>query len=174
MKRGYITLALDCKGIHWPATEQIFTFRGHEILVRPENDQDSPSVSIAFDEKLPVIEARKVMNEFLSCYSWKFDGAVYEKWSVCNTAGPMRVGKGPYGAIYDAPIGILPATQKKMQKLLWRFGAKDRLQIQYSISFLDITKLSICSVAAEENKSNGLTNILVASKTSRLRLVLMN
>lgn len=107
LRRGYFTMGLDCK-IEWPSKEQKVLFREHTITLRPETKEHAPSLVLRMDGAMTEIEARRLLQEFLSRLSWIRDGGIAETFSVACSAAPMAVGKGKGRMISDAPIEHLP------------------------------------------------------------------
>ncbi len=102
-RRGYFTMGLDGE-IEWPSKEQKVTFRGHTITIRPETEEHAPSLVLQLDGAMTEYDARRLLQEFLSGYSWIRQGGVAETFSVICSAAPMAVGKGRGRVISDAPI----------------------------------------------------------------------
>ncbi len=115
-RHGYFTMGLDCE-IEWPSKEQKVTFRGHTITLRPETKEHAPSLVLKMDGAMTECDARRLLQEFLSGYSWIRQGGVAEMFSVTCSAAPMAVGKGKGRLISDAPIEHIPDPGDAKAKL---------------------------------------------------------
>jgi hypothetical protein len=114
--KGFFSMGLECQ-IGWPSKERRVSFRGHDIVLRPETDELAPSAVIRVDKALTQGEARRLLQEFLSGLAWAERGRITETFSVLSTGGPIAIGKGNARVISDAPIEYIPDPSDAEAKL---------------------------------------------------------
>ncbi len=115
-RRGYFTMGLD-SDVGWPSKKQSVQFRGCTITLRPETEDHAPSLVLELDGKLTEIEARQLLQEFLSGLAWIRRQGITETFSITCSAAPMAVGKRKARMISDAPIEHIPAPDTPKAQL---------------------------------------------------------
>jgi len=77
----------------WPTARVEFMYRAHRYLVRPETDEQAPSLSVYDAHGLTVDEGRDLINRVLSALAWAHSAGARVDFCVgSNGDEPVRVG----------------------------------------------------------------------------------
>jgi len=92
--KRWLTVAIE-SGIFWPTKERTVSYDGHDFLLRPETDEDAPSVALGYDASLQDEQALLLIRRFLSALAWIERGKIRERFTFGTGGRPGRVSKSP-------------------------------------------------------------------------------
>jgi hypothetical protein len=80
---------------HWTAVDLKVQFQGFELLLRPETEDQLPTVAVRFAAPAKWEDAAKAARRFLSAFAWMHAGAarVEEAINTGSSGNPIRAGK---------------------------------------------------------------------------------
>lgn len=84
----------------------------------PETDTLAPSIVLKLDGSLSQIEARALLQAFLSTLAWARNAKIMETFSTFSTGAPIGIGKSKPGSIRsNAPMDYLPDPSDRKARL---------------------------------------------------------
>jgi len=120
-------------------------FRGHEFILRPETEDNSPSLVIETSAGFGHEQACQVAYEFLSVLSWVNQTGIVERFSVFSTAAPMAIGKRECRLVGGAPPQeYLPSPDDPRARLalaLYREGLSANMVTYRFLAFFKIINM---------------------------------
>lgn len=95
--RMFVVIGLETE-VDWPTTETSVTFRGREVVLRPETEELAPTIVVPYDDSRESYdEAAALGTDFLSSLAWESGRYIRETiWTGGSVA--INVGKGPLSA----------------------------------------------------------------------------
>lgn len=133
-------------------------YEQRELLLRPETENESPSVAVRCTPSLPEDAATALLNRFLSAVAWVEQGALEQKFKV-GGGHPIHVGKGPEWGL--SGIGVrfdyLPQPQDERGRLalaLYREAQSVNLTPYKFLAFFKIINTLFSAGSSQQNWIN--------------------
>ncbi len=164
--------------LEWPSKEQTVVFRGHKILLRPETDELARSLVLELDAKLTQLEARRLLQEFLSGLAWARRGGVLETHSMFCSAAPVGIGKSKGRVISDAPMEYVPDPSSNKARLalaLYREAASVNVISYRFLGFYKVINVLYGTQVSQVNWIEQTVNIITEQRAiDRIRELQMS
>jgi methylamine utilization protein MauJ len=91
LMKMWAVIGLDTE-LPWTQEEFKTTFEGHELVLRPQDRDTSPTVAMKYDGQTTKEDALEVLRRFLSALSWVHRSGIREEMSVTGSR-PFRIGR---------------------------------------------------------------------------------
>jgi hypothetical protein len=83
--------------VEWPVRETEVRFRGHTLILRPDDEGNAADVRIMYDHPDSLLQAYETICRFLSTLSWRHGRPARVRLTQACSTPTLRLGKGGYG-----------------------------------------------------------------------------